>query len=89
MKDDKLTKFREEKVKFTTPRFAHKMGVEGGGVLLQHNQCVEQQAKQNMGKTTNGVEQQGPQKGTLRCGSKVIQQGEAKGEASRHGNKAK
>jgi hypothetical protein len=34
MKDDKLTKFREEKVKFTTPRFAHKMGVEGGGVLL-------------------------------------------------------
>jgi hypothetical protein len=29
MKDDKLTKFREEKLKFTTPRFAHKMG--GGG----------------------------------------------------------
>ncbi len=42
-----------------------------------------------MGKTTNKVEQQGPQKGTLRCGSKVMQQGEAKGKASRHGSKAK
>ncbi len=42
-----------------------------------------------MSKTINKVEQQGPQKGTLRCGSKVMQQGEAKGEASRHGRKAK
>jgi hypothetical protein len=32
MKDDKLTKFKEEKLKFTLPRFAHKMGV--GGLLM-------------------------------------------------------
>jgi len=29
MKDDKLTKFKEEKLKFTTLRFAHKMGAGG------------------------------------------------------------
>jgi hypothetical protein len=35
MKDDKLTKFREEKLKFTTLRFAHKMeaGWEGAGAV--------------------------------------------------------
>jgi hypothetical protein len=32
MKDDKLTKFREEELKFTIPRFAHKIGV--GGLLM-------------------------------------------------------
>ncbi len=32
MKDDKLTKFRDEELKFMIPRFAHKIGVGGGGI---------------------------------------------------------
>jgi hypothetical protein len=32
MKDDKLTKFREDELKFMIPRFAHKIGVGGGGI---------------------------------------------------------